>query len=217
MSWRKTQKNRWLLLPRVWCRMGDEAIPEDIALIAHNRTLLALPCLAVLTAFVAAGEPSKMKPVSGSTGLLNLEGQAIQRMVLVRKGVENPSGPRNLIVLDRPGRSVSVPAGEYWLQAVELDGDYSCFLPRQIGDWFTGEERDGEWLAISPEKPCWLKIGGPLKPTVLAIRQGRAVEFGCPLFDANGRQYERRNTKSPPRFTISCDGQVVASGSFEYG
>jgi hypothetical protein len=153
----------------------------------------------------------------GGTGQLNTEGQAIKRMVLVRKGVENPYDPKSFIVLDRPGRSVSLPAGEYCLRTVEFDGGVFCIFQRGIRDRLTRTEGEGEWLTISPEKPHSLKFSGPLKPTVLATREGRSLRFVHRLFDANGREYVQRGPKHAPRFTVFCNGQVVGSGSFEYG
>lgn len=158
------------------------------------------------------GQPSR-----AATGQLNIEGQAIERLML-RKNVASISvGSNNLVVLHRPGPSVQVPAGQYWIEEIELRGGYCCNPPRRILDGLTGQSQDGELLSIGPDKPCRLKIGGPLEPRALAIRQGRTLRIAYELHDADGRMYVARGAKNPPRFVIFSGGQVIGSGSFEYG
>lgn len=163
----------------------------------------------------SAGHPAQVV-----TGQLNIEGEGIERIVLEKRfesGTIRVFDPNDTVVLHRPGKSEPVRAGDYWVQEVELKGGYSCMLARRTFDGRTGEQREGDWLRISPEKPCSLKIGGPLKSIVIARRMGRTVQIAYRIVDANGRMYYRRNAQAPPRFTIRRDGREIGSGAFEYG
>jgi hypothetical protein len=160
------------------------------------------------------------KPAPVLTGQLNIEGTGIERIVLERRfesGTIRVFDPNDTVVLNRPGKSESVRAGDYWVQEVELQGGYSCMLPRRTIDGLTGDERVGDWVRISSEKPCSLKIGGPLKSTVITHRMGRTVQIAYRIVDADGRMYYRRSAQTPPRFTIRREGRQIGSGSFEYG
>jgi len=169
------------------------------------------------TASLVPAQPPKAKPSPAVTGQLNIQGQGVERITLERREARHGLDPYVTVVPDPSGAAVSVPAGEYWLQEVVLQGGYSCLLPRRIVDGRTGIEQEGEWLTISPEKPCLLKVGGPLKPTVAAHRQGQNVRIWWGLLDASRRGYSCRNPQTPPRFAVYCDDEVVGSGSFEYG
>jgi hypothetical protein len=193
---------------------------------AGHRMLLVLPSATLLALFLvnaawpAPVDSPKAKPSPRPTGQLNIEGQGIEQIILERR-VEERGAPRffdpnDTVVLQRPGPSVSVPVGEYWLQKVELLGGYSCILPRRIDDR-TGQVVDGEPVSIRPGDSWLLRIGGPLKWGVSAVRQGRTLQVGCFLFDRNNRMCSRPSAQKPPRFTIYCDNRVVGSGSFEYG
>jgi hypothetical protein len=168
------------------------------------------------TGRLVPAQPPKAEPSSAVTGQLNIEGQGVERITLERREARHGLDPCVTVVPDRSGAAVLVPAGEYWLREVAIKGGYSCSHPRRIVDGLNGIEQEEEWLTISPEKPCSLKIGGLLKPTVGAYRQGRTVRIGWGLLDAGRREYSCRNAQAP-RFAIYCDGQAVGSGSFEYG
>jgi hypothetical protein len=77
--------------------------------------------------------------------------------------------------------------------------------------------KEPEWLTISPDKPCSLKIGAPLRPVLLTHRRGRMIGLSYQLLDGEGRRYCSEKRDQPPRFTVYCDGYEIASGSFEYG
>jgi hypothetical protein len=123
----------------------------------------------------------------------------------------------NTVVVNKPGQSVSLPSGEYWRQRVELRGGYYCPSSRAFRSAPTGIKQVGESLTIGPEKPCLLKIGGPLKPTVIAHRPGRTLGIAYQLLDGNGRRYFRQGEESPPRFAVYHNDRVIGSASFEYG
>lgn len=170
----------------------------------------------------APANSSKSLPTPVVTGRLNIEGQGIERIVLAKRveknGTPRSVDPNDTVVLHRPGPSESVPAGEYWIWEVRLTGGYSHFLLQWFTEGATGKDHEGKWLTISPEKPCLLKIGGPLKPGLSAGRKGRLVSLGYYVIDAVGRKYEgHERNKPPPQFTVCCDGRAVDSYSFEYG
>jgi hypothetical protein len=48
-------------------------------------------------------------------------------------------------------------------------------------------------------------------------RQGRTVDIGYQLRDAEGRTYTPNEPDRPPRFIVYCNGRAVGSGLFEHG
>ena len=189
----------------------------------NGRSLLWL-CLVLGTLLPAAGRlaaaESKATPSSGpAMGVLNIEGGAIERVTLAKCiGAGDAYDPRDTFTLQHPGTSVSLPAGKYLPQNVELKGGYRCYVPFQIVDGRTKKVLRGpEWLTISPEKPCLLKVGAPLTPSLRTFRQGRTIRIAYDLLDSEGRSYSPGTRDKPPRFTVSCGGREIASGSFEYG
>jgi hypothetical protein len=150
-------------------------------------------------------------------GQLNVEGDAIERVTLAKWMGANRLDARTSIVLEHPGGTMSIPAGEYVLREIDLTGGYHC-LAGPITDGQTGQPvKQAEWLlSISPDKPCSLKIGAPLKPEVAVYRQGRVLELVYLLRDAGGRRYATEKHEKPPRFTVSSGGRVVGSGMFAY-
>jgi len=180
------------------------------------RSFAALLALSVgATCRSAAAQAPAAKPSPAATGQLKMEGLGVERITLERCEGRSGLGEYVTVVPDASGRAVSVPAGEYRLHEIALKGGYSCQRP--IANGLAGVGPYGEWLTISPEKPCLLKVGGPLKPAVGARRQGRTVQIWGALRDAGGREYFRRDAGTLPRFTVYRDHQIVASRSFEYG
>lgn len=143
---------------------------------------------------------AKFNTSQPAMGELRLEGCFIKRLVLEEPGI---------VILDRPGSNVMIPAGNYNSGRVYLAGEDSA-------DIFSA---DMGRLFIAEGKPAILKVGGPLNNTVAVKRTGSSLRLDYALTGVGGRQYaqlERDNSKRP-QFTIRRDGKEVASGSFEYG
>ncbi len=164
-----------------------------------------LAVLAALTHFsspVVLGDPATEQEPSGPAyGQLNVGTDLVISLTVV-----DESGKYR--VIDWPGKSVELPAGEYRLEEVVLQNSFE-------GARFAAE--DPQVFEISPDKPHQLRIDGLLKPTVTVTRQGRLLELDYALMDADGAAYSHRDDANPPRFTVYKDGQVIDSGSFEYG
>ena len=107
-----------------------------------------------------------------------------------------------------PGPSVLLPAGEYRVREVELQGGFRCYVY---------SERDQDWFTLSPDGPCDLQVGAPLTPKAKVGRQGRLLKLDYELLDAAGRNYSKRDRANPPRFAIYQGDRLLTSGSFEYG
>ena len=131
---------------------------------------------------------------------LKIEGKFVKMLTLV----DEKGGQKTL---KNPGPSVSLPAGKYRLQQIELEGGYSCpVLSTQDG-----------WFRLTPGKPHQLKVGAALTPKVKATRQGRILKLDFEMLDGDGRRYTGSDRANPPQFTVSKDGREIGSGSFEYG
>jgi hypothetical protein len=138
---------------------------------------------------------------AASLGQLNIEGKSITNVTLVDDRNQTLEFPR-------PGPTVSLPAGKYRLQEVQLQDGFRCY---QYG------LSEDEWFRISTERPHQVRLGVPLKPTIKATRQGRLLKLGYELLDADGRNYTNQQRVNPPQFTVYKDGEEIGSGSFEYG
>ncbi len=134
-------------------------------------------------------------------GQLEIKGKLIEKLVL-----ESDTG--DVRQIDQPGTSVTLPAGRYRLREVHLKGGYRCrrYPPP-----------DEEWLALSPEEPCPLEVGAPLRPQVEVARWGRFLRMDYEVRDAGGRSYIGRDLANPPQFAVFLGDRKIGSGSFEYG
>lgn len=195
-----------------------------------NHCLLSRPCLAILLLLsfaatcLAAAEPDQPPatptPVMGE---LHIEGDAIETLTLARRiGQGDDYDSANPLVLQRPGSSVSIPAGDYLLQEIELTGGFGCYVPFRIVDGRTNKViREPEWLTISPDKPCTLKAGAPLKLAPGVYRLGRLIHLTHELLDSQGRRYHASAIPRPlPQFAIYQANRQIASSdsmSLEYG
>ncbi len=141
---------------------------------------------------------------------LKIEGHSILSLTLIRMG--DASGPVAGEKHLRPGKSLQLPAGRYYVESVELEGEYQATGP------MPGEE---QWFELARDKSSQLVIGAPLSPSVSVTRHGKFLEMDYQLVDAAGRSYTfvGRNVPrpEPPRFTVYQDGQVLGSDSFDYG
>ena len=161
-----------------------------------SKTLTRRSALAVwmlLAAAVSVGwgqQPDK--------GELKIEGTHISRLVLERQDkhreeVSNPSG------------NITLPAGTYRVQQIELQGGYS-------------HPSVGGPIIISPHAPAVLKAGGPILQVVHAERQGRMLVLNYELVGIGDEKYRPVMTpQGPPSFTVYKGDKVIASGRFEYG
>ena len=167
------------------------------------RMLLALLLLPGVGAALGADAEG---PSAGDTAdcTLQIEGTLIESLTLVTRSGDPQT-------FERPGASVSVPAGEYRVQEVTLQGDYASY------DYSADP---GDWFSLTPEEPHRLQVGAPLKPELSATRSGRIVKLDHGLYDGGGRRYTYRGENErpdPPRFTVYRGEQEVGSGAFEYG
>lgn len=165
-----------------------------------------------------AQTPPTAPGASQTTGRLILQGDAVECLVLAKHGSGPVPDPANLIRLDRPGPSVEIPAGEYHVQEVRLQGGYRCAPPGRVTDGFTGETRETGSFNVSPEKPYVLDVGAPLKPTLKVIREGRTLRVAYSLLDRSGREfwtYVPDDFGCGPVATLSvhCRDRLVGSAS----
>ena len=126
---------------------------------------------------VAAEFDSAAPSAAPVMGELRIEGEALERITLARMlGEGTLYDAQHPLVLERPGPSISVPAGKYCLRRIDLNGGYHSD-PGPIVEGRNGRPvREAEWLVIiRPDQPCVVKIGVPLKPKVFAYRSGRCA------------------------------------------
>ena len=107
-----------------------------------------------------AGDAAKKPAPDAGACQLIIEGQHIERLTFT-------SQTGKLEHIQRPGSTVLLPAGRYLLQEVALTGGFKCHV--------------GQWLTLSADKPCHLKVGASLTPSVKASRQGRILELSYKL------------------------------------
>jgi len=138
---------------------------------------------------------------NSALGELKLQGKYIDRLVLRRKDGRTER-------FNRPAETIKLPAGEYHLQEVRLEGGYTCRLLSVSG-------RD--WVTVDEDKPAVLKVGAPLEQTVKAKRQGRILVLNYELVGAGGEKYTGGDRSKPPTFTVYKGDKEIASGKFEFG
>jgi hypothetical protein len=161
----------------------------------------------LLSTAVLAAEPPLNPPATNpvaaepsATCELDLDGRHIARLVL-----QAEHGPRRELL--RPGSSVSLPPGKYWIKQVELEGGYSA-SPRFVRE---------KSFVLNPNEPCRPDIGAPLAPTIAMKRMGRLIKLDYQLLDAGGRNYVPDSNDRPPQFAVYQGDHQVSSGSFKYG
>jgi hypothetical protein len=151
-----------------------------------------------------AEEGESESPAKAPSGRLEIEGDRIEKLTLYGDTGGQP------LVFEHPQGSLTVPAGQYYLVEVELEGGYSTKV-------FSGLGEDS--LAITADKPRRLRVGPPLTPSVEATRQGRFLNLQYQLLDATGNTFApgEPDDRSPPKFVVRQGGQEIGSGQFEYG
>ena len=195
-----------------------------------NRSLLLWLCVAILVLIpvaidrlVAAEPDGRQAAPAAAMGRLDIQGEAIEVLTLAKRiGDGDSFDSQNPLLLRHPGLSVSIPAGEYLLQKIELTDGFCCYVPFRIMDGVTGKaKKEPEWLTIRPDKPCTLRVGAPLKLNVGVYRLGGVVRFTHELIDVEGRRYhDSKPSRQFPQFAIYQGDRQIASGdsmSLEYG
>jgi len=134
------------------------------------------------------------------TGELKLEGKHIQQIVLIDKR-------RKREKFENPGESIKLPAGEYQLREVHLEGGY-------VSRFITAS---GRWTTVDKDTPAVLKVGSPLKQTVRAKREANLLVLDYELLGVGGRKYVQARRGTPPQFAIYRGDKKIASGKFEFG
>ena len=133
---------------------------------------------------------------------LKLEGKYIQKLVLL----ENKSG--NKKKFDQPSESIKLPAGEYNLLELHLEGGYQCRI------WSQSERYS---IKVTEDKQAILKFGAPLKQNVNVKRQGSLLVLSYELLGIGEESYTGYQRSKAPQFSIYHKGKKIASGSFEFG
>jgi len=137
-------------------------------------------------------------------GDLNITGDFVRRLTL--------EGGPYLVVLDKPGKTVKVPLGQYHSAKVCVQkGDVQASLDART----RAAERG---IAVSEKAPAVLKVGGPLTNSVSINRNGRKLSLNYQLVGAGGAyQMLNQDRSHPPEFAVYQGDKKVASGKFEFG
>ncbi len=174
------------ILGAVWRPIGRQAVVALFLLAG------ATPCLAADAKEPPAGD--------ASNGELRIEGKLIESLTVINKAGDSRT-------INRPGASVSLPADQYSIQQIQLEGGYICSYPATA-----------ESFSVTGDQPCKLQAGAPLTPGLTLERSGKIVELDYGLVDAAGRKYRGgRSPLDPPRFTVHRGDREIGSGTFEYG
>jgi len=164
----------------------------------------ALSAALIAAAVTHGAEPPR--PVSAGNGTLQIAGKGIEKLVL--------SGPRagQEQTLNRPGPTVSLPAGQYTVKDIILDGGIQGRPPVRPGSF-----PDIYQFAIAPGQSHRLEIGAPLTSTVTVKRRGSVLRLDYAIVDAGGWKYSQIGRREPPQFNAYRGDELVGSGSFKYG
>ncbi len=158
---------------------------------------LFLSVLFLLNTGICHSQVQEENPV---TGELKLEGKHIQQIVFIDKG-------RKREKFENPGESIRLPAGEYQLREVRLEGGYvSRFIAAS-----------GRWTTVNKDKPNVLKVGAPLKQSVSVQRRRNLLVLDYELLGVGGHKYVQARRGTPPQFAIYRGDKKIASGKFEFG
>lgn len=167
-----------------------------------SKTLTCRSALALGILLTTARSVGLAQQPEAAKGELKIEGTHIVRLVLERQDKHREEWS-NL------SGSISMPAGTYRVQQIELQGGYS-YPALGVADLAQ--------ISISPDKPAILRAGGPLRPAVRTERQGRVLILNYELMGIGDEKYRPAVTpQNPPSFTIYKGDKAVISGQFEYG
>ena len=126
-------------------------------------------------------------------GQLRIEGRAIERLVLADESQATTEFPR-------PGASVPLPAGRYFVHEVELTNGFRCYA------WIGGEE---DWIQVPADPTPVVKVGAPLTPKVSVQRAGRLLKLDYELVDAAGRRYTPKDDAAALRACVKSPAAYV--------
>jgi len=143
---------------------------------------------------------SRAQEEDSAMGELKLEGKHIQQLVLQSRDGKRES-------FDKPGESITLPAGEYRLREVHLEGGYVSRVQIVPDDWVTADK----------DKPAVLKVGAPLKQTVKVQRQRNLLVLNYELLGVGGESYTHRDRSKRPQFTVYKGTKKITTRKFEYG
>ena len=154
-----------------------------------------------------AAEPPRPASAGDSrNGTLQIAGKGIEKLVL--------SGPRpgQEQELNRPGPTVSLPAGLYTVKEIVLQGGFEGRRPVRPGSF-----PDVYQFTIAAGQSHRLEIGTPLTSTVTVKRRGSVLRLDYAMVAVGGWMYFPRGREDPPRVNIYQGDELVGSGSFKYG
>jgi hypothetical protein len=171
------------------------------------------------TAALAGDVASQRQLKQPADCLLILEGKHIDRLVLRDK-------QGKIVELLHPAARVTLPAGEYQIEWIEVEGGYQ-------GGWSIppfSSERPSSWpppndrlLVLRPDKPCDPKIGMPLTPAITAKRVGRLIKVSYNHFlrdgDRRGSYFNIQASRPHPTFAVyqgARDVTAMGAGSLEF-
>ncbi len=137
-------------------------------------------------------------------GELKITGDFVRRLTL--------EGGPYLVVLDSPGKTAKVPAGQYRSARVCLQkGDAQASLDQRT------QAAEGG-IMIAESAPAVLAIGGPLTNSVSITRRGQNLALKYELVGAGGAyQMAIQDRSHPPELTVYQGDKKIASGRFQYG
>jgi len=139
-------------------------------------------------------------------GRLDIDGENIARLVL-----ESDS---STVLLHYPGKSVSIPAGDYHCRNIFL-------YDKKAGIFAYDSTRPprSTSLSVPRDQSVIFKAGGPLDSNVEVTREGNTLNLRYKLLGAGRREYKRMqdNREKPPAFTIYRGNKKIVSDTFEYG
>jgi hypothetical protein len=150
---------------------------------------------------VSAGEVAERSPNAAATCRLNIQGSPVEALTLIdEQGIRKH--------LQEPGSSVSLPAGRYRIERIELKNGFECY------DYGV---TDDSWFTLAPDKPHDLHLGTPFKAEVTGTRQGRIIVLSYELRGASGYKYVPSGRTIKPRFTVYRGDRMLGSDDFQYG
>ena len=141
-----------------------------------------------------------------TTGTLRIAGHFVQRLSL--------SGGEVIVL--RPSRNVVVPVGTYHICEADV------YNPRIVDaaaapERFVYTTRFVTKLEIREGETTTLLVGGPLVGRATVDGEGGRLYIGCHTVGRDGRVYYPPRGGAPPDFAVMQGGEVLTTGTMEYG
>jgi hypothetical protein len=139
-------------------------------------------------------------------GQLNIEGKFIKYLAAEANSL--------LAVFESPEKTISIPAGDYYLQNIFLDGGSAGLFQPKVSTSIQTKE-----ININEGKISDLKIGGPLNHSVKISRTGNICKLDYELLDAGGISYESISGRQDvaPTMAVYKGDKKIGGGSFVFG